>query len=91
MAKRMNAVTRFLNEHVALCGCPQIVVTRFWAHSYFVKLGFPQQGNSHTAVGFGSADSMAYNARAVNEPLADLSEPWIVNVLARMEMDRAHG
>ena len=80
-APKPNTVTVFLDEHISLPGCPQIIVTRIWAYNWLRDtLGYDPKER-----GFGSIDYMAFGRREVAEPLTDLSQPWVVQTLAFIE------
>lgn len=72
---------RLMNEPVELPGCPELVVTRGFCYQFLKELGYPLQG------GFGSVDYMTFRRSAVNRPLSDLTEPFAVNVLARIRAE----
>jgi hypothetical protein len=70
-----------LDEHIALPGCPQIIVTRGWCSVWLRDaLGYDPK-----ATGFGSIDYMSFGHKPVDEPLTDLTQPHIANLLAFME------
>lgn len=57
-------VNEFMNEHIHLPGCPQVIVTRAWAHSWLVETGYDG--------GWQSMDRMCFGAKETSEPLSDL-------------------
>jgi hypothetical protein len=70
-----------MDEHVALPGCPEIVVTRGWAYRWLTTtLGFDPKER-----GFGSVDYMVFGRREVDAPLSDLDSPQIQSTLRLME------
>lgn len=92
MAKRTkrNIVDEIMNEPIRLPGAPQVIVTRGWAYQWLKKLGYP----TDPRVGWGSVDSMVFggrNMRPVDEPLTDLSQPHIKDLIARMERFATEG
>jgi hypothetical protein len=75
-------------EPVRLAGCPDIVLTRGDAYQFYVgACGMDPHGR-----GFGSVDYMvfssglgsAYGKLPLDTPLTDLSEPWVVAVMAKI-------
>lgn len=78
MARTHPAVAAALGEHIPLPGCPQIIVTRAWAHNWLREaLGFDPRSRV--------LDYMAFGRRETAEPLTDLSQPHIVHLLAFMQ------
>lgn len=80
---RRNIMAEVMNAHIPLLGCPDIIVTRIWAYRWYVKMGMSQ----NPADRFMSADWAAFglDKRATEEPLTDLTQPWVVEVLGRLE------
>lgn len=70
---RRNIVAEVMNEHIP----------RIWAYRWYVKLGMSQDPRDR----FASADWAAFglDKRATDEPLTDLTQPWVVEVLRRLE------
>lgn len=71
-------------EHIPLPGAPQIIVTRAFAYDLLVRWGYPPIG------GFGSVDYMVFGGRnlhASTEPLTDLDQPWVRDLLDRMRKE----
>lgn len=91
MAKqiRRNAVDEVMAEPIRLPGCPQLIVTRGWAYQWLKKLGYetdPRKGQ------FSTVDYMVFGGSRltpVDEPLTDMTQQWVVALVARMEADMA--
>lgn len=86
--RRRNAIDDVMAEAVRLPGCPQVIVTRGWLYSWLKKLGY----NTDPLAGFASVDYMVFGGtrlKPCDEPLTDLSQPWTVALIARMEADCA--
>ena len=85
MAKRTrNIVDEIMNEPIRLPGAPQVIVTRGWAYQWLKRMGY----NTDPKAGFASVDYMVFGGsrlRPVDEPLTDLTQPHIVNLIALME------
>lgn len=88
MAKKQSLLSELMAA-MRLPGAPQLIVTREWAWLWLTKLGFPKHG------GYNSADYMVFgrdvatSRRLEQLELTDLSEPWAVALIARMEADCA--
>lgn len=82
--RKLGIVAQVMNERVPLLGCPDIIVTRHWAYQWYVKMGMSQDPRDR----FASADWAAFglDKQATDEPLTDLTQPWVVNVLHRLEV-----
>lgn len=89
MAKKQTAMDELMAEPIRLPGAPQVIVTRDWAWHWLKKCGFPKHG------GYNSIDYMVFgrdvatSKRQERLELTDLSEPWAVALIARMEADLA--
>ena len=88
MARR-NAIDEVMAEAIRLPGAPQVIVTRGWAYSWLKKLGY----ETDTRKGpFSNIDYMVFGGtrlRPVDEPLTDMTQPWVVSLIERMEADLA--
>ena len=74
-------VQAVFDEHIALPGCPQIIVTRGWAYSWLRdSLGYDPR-----ARGFASLDYMVFGKRETREPLTDVNDPTIQRTLRFIE------
>lgn len=89
MAKQTrNIVDEIMNEPIRLPGAPQVIVTRGWAYQWLKKMGY----NTDPKAGFASVDYMVFGGarlRPVDEPLTDLTQPHIVELIALMERHAA--
>lgn len=83
--KMRATIQAVFDEHVALPGCPQIIVTRGWLYPWLRD----HFGYDEKARGFASLDYIVFGRKEVREPLTDLSEPWVESLLARMIKDAA--
>jgi hypothetical protein len=85
MARRKpSIINEIMNEPIRLPGAPQVIVTRGWAYSWLKRLGY----NTDPKAGFASVDYMVFGGtrmRPVDEPLTDLTQPHIVELIALME------
>ena len=67
-------------------GAPDLIVTRGWCYQWLKRMGY----NTDPRAGFASVDYMVFGGNRlvpVNEPLTDLTQPWVVSMIARMEAD----
>lgn len=86
--RRVNVLDEVMAEPIRLPGCPQIIVTRGWCYSWLKKLGY----NTDPRAGFASVDYMVFGGtrlKPCDEPLTDMTQPWVVALIARMEQDAA--
>jgi hypothetical protein len=85
--KKRTAVDEVMDEPIRLPGCPQVIVTRGWAYSWLKRLGY----ETDTRKGpFATVDYMVFGGsrlRPVDEPLTDMTQPWVVALIAQMEAD----
>jgi hypothetical protein len=81
MAKKQRFMDALMAEAIRLPGCPQAIVTRDWAYAWLKKMGYPLHS------GFNSVDYMVFRQKPVDEPLTDVTAPWFVSLIARMEAD----
>ena len=89
MARKNRLMDELMAEPIRLPGAPQIIVTRGWAYVWLGKLGYPLQG------GYGSVDYMVFGRDVATKnrteilELTDLTQPWAVAFIERMEADLA--
>lgn len=86
MAKRDKAdvIDKVMAEPIQMPGCPQLVVTRAFAWQWLKRMGY----NPDPRAGYASIDYMVFGGsrmKPCDEPLTDMSLPWVKNVLALME------
>jgi len=81
--RRVSFMDELMAESIRLPGAPQVIVTRGWAYVWLKKLGYPLQG------GFASVEYMTFRRPAEQLALTDLTSPWAVALIARMEADCA--
>jgi hypothetical protein len=85
---KQNVIDAVMNEAIRLPGCPMLIVTRGWAYQWLKKLGY----NTDPRAGYASVDYMVfggYRLTPVDEPLTDMTQPWVIALIARMEADAA--
>lgn len=90
MTKRKpTLMDELMAEPMRLPGAPQLIVTRDWAYAWLKKLGYPLHGgyNSVDYMVFGRDVATASRREALE--LTDLTEPWALSLIARMEADLA--
>lgn len=83
-ATKRNLIDEVMAEPIRMPGCPQLIVTRGFAYSWLKRMGY----NTDPRAGYASVDHMVFGGlrmTPVDEPLTDMSLPWVVNVLALME------
>jgi hypothetical protein len=84
--RKLKFMDVLMAEPIRLPGCPDVIVSRGWCYQWLKNMGYPLQG------GFGSVDYMVFGRDIATREretltLSNLSEPWIVKLLARMEQD----
>lgn len=65
-------------------GAPHLIVTRGWAYQWLKKMGH----STDARAGYASVDFMVFGGSRltpVDEPLTDLSQPWVISLIALME------
>jgi hypothetical protein len=63
-----------------------LIVTRSWAYQWLKKLGY----NTDPRAGCASVDYMVFGGTRltpVDEPLTDMTQPWVIALIAQMERD----
>lgn len=77
-------------EPMRLPGAPGLVVTRDWAYAWLKKMGYPLHGGLTTAsTTWCLAGTWRRPNRTERLELTDLTEPWAIALIARMEQDCA--
>lgn len=86
--RRVNVIDVVMSEAIRLPGAPFVIVTRGWAYQWLKRLGYATDPRK----GFASVDYMVFGGSRmtpVDEPLTDMSQPWVVALIAQMEADAA--
>jgi hypothetical protein len=89
MAKKRTAtyLDELMAEPMRLPGAPDLIVTRDWAYAWLKTLGYPLHG------GFNSVDYMVFGRDVATAKrtevleLTDLTQPWVIALITRMEAD----
>lgn len=74
-----------MNEAIRLPGCPQIIVTRAWAWAWLHRTGVRQCATGDNLFFNCQYMTCGPQARKVNEPLTDLTDPTVVRFLSQVE------
>jgi hypothetical protein len=67
-SRRISILDRVMNEHIAMPGCPQLIVTRGQAWHMLAALGYETDTRKTR---FGSVDYMVMSKHETDEPLSD--------------------
>lgn len=85
---RRTAIDDVMAEPIRMPGAPDLIVTRGWCYLWLKRMGY----NTDPRAGFASVDYMVFGGNRLtptSEPLTDLTQPWVVALIARMEADCA--